>query len=40
MADGITTNWAPSTNSADRARWIALVVLCVGMLMIILDRPS
>jgi EmrB/QacA subfamily drug resistance transporter len=27
----------PATNSSDRARWIALVVLCVGMLMIILD---
>ena len=26
-----------NTSSADRARWIALVVLCVGMLMIILD---
>ena len=25
------------TDSADRGRWIALVVLCVGMLMIILD---
>ncbi len=25
------------TDSSDRARWIALVVLCVGMLMIILD---
>src|SRR4026208_1765384 len=24
-------------SSTDRARWIALVVLCVGMLMIILD---
>src|ERR1700683_1401187 len=26
-----------STTTTDRARWVALVVLCVGMLMIILD---
>jgi len=26
------------TDSTDRSRWIALVVLCVGMLMIILDQ--
>ncbi len=26
-----------NTDSTDKARWIALVVLCVGMLMIILD---
>src|SRR3954453_8244852 len=26
------------TESADRTRWIALVVLCVGVLMIILDQ--
>src|SRR5512132_3856083 len=26
------------TESTDRARWIALVVLCVGMLMIVLDQ--
>src|SRR6201995_113450 len=26
------------TPSADRSRWIALVVLCVGMLMIVLDQ--
>jgi EmrB/QacA subfamily drug resistance transporter len=26
-----------STEASDRARWIALVVLCIGMLMIILD---
>jgi EmrB/QacA subfamily drug resistance transporter len=26
-----------TTQSGDRARWIALVVLCVGMLMIVLD---
>jgi EmrB/QacA subfamily drug resistance transporter len=31
------TNTANPTTSDDRARWIALVVLCVGMLMIILD---
>ena len=28
---------APPGASPDRSRWIALVVLCVGMLMIILD---
>src|SRR6266851_1922096 len=28
---------APSGRSADRSRWIALVVLCLGMLMIVLD---
>jgi EmrB/QacA subfamily drug resistance transporter len=27
----------PSATGSDRSRWIALVVLCVGMLMIILD---
>ena len=27
----------PQTSAADRSRWIALVVLCVGALMIILD---
>jgi len=27
-----------STEMSDRARWIALVVLCVGMLMIVLDQ--
>ncbi|MFN8215781.1 MAG: DHA2 family efflux MFS transporter permease subunit [Solirubrobacterales bacterium] len=27
----------PSSSSSDRSRWIALVVLCVGMLMIVLD---
>src|SRR5262245_35286784 len=26
-----------STQTADRSRWIALYVLCVGMLMIVLD---
>jgi EmrB/QacA subfamily drug resistance transporter len=31
------TNAATATHSDERARWIALVVLCVGMLMIILD---
>src|SRR3954451_7114302 len=29
---------ASSPTQADRSRWIALVVLCVGMLMIILDQ--
>ena len=28
---------SPTVASADRARWIALIVLCAGMLMIILD---
>src|ERR687898_746000 len=28
---------APPAPASDRDRWIALVVLCVGMLMIILD---
>ena len=27
----------PSPSASDRSRWIALVVLCVGMLMIVLD---
>src|ERR1700692_3045221 len=31
------TNAATATRPDERARWIALVVLCVGMLMIILD---
>ncbi|HEY2769960.1 MAG TPA: DHA2 family efflux MFS transporter permease subunit [Solirubrobacteraceae bacterium] len=35
MTDTSQIGTAPATN--DRARWIALVVLCVGMLMIILD---
>src|SRR6478752_7250511 len=26
------------TTSTDRSRWLALVVLCVGMLMVILDQ--
>jgi EmrB/QacA subfamily drug resistance transporter len=30
-------NIAHSSSTSDRSRWIALVVLCVGMLMIILD---
>jgi EmrB/QacA subfamily drug resistance transporter len=30
-------NIAQSSSSSDRSRWIALVVLCVGMLMIVLD---
>jgi EmrB/QacA subfamily drug resistance transporter len=28
---------APNSTSDDRSRWLALVVLCVGMLMIVLD---
>jgi EmrB/QacA subfamily drug resistance transporter len=31
------TNIADSNPTSDRSRWIALVVLCVGMLMIVLD---
>ena len=30
-------NIANSSSNSDRSRWIALVVLCVGMLMIVLD---
>src|SRR5580692_9201449 len=30
-------NIAQSPSSSDRSRWIALVVLCAGMLMIVLD---
>ncbi|HTT94507.1 MAG TPA: DHA2 family efflux MFS transporter permease subunit [Solirubrobacterales bacterium] len=30
-------NIADSSSTSDRSRWIALVVLCVGMLMIVLD---
>jgi EmrB/QacA subfamily drug resistance transporter len=30
-------NIAQSSSNSDRSRWIALVVLCVGMLMIVLD---
>src|ERR1700712_1253297 len=30
-------NIAQSPSTSDRSRWIALVVLCVGMLMIVLD---
>ncbi|MBS1862689.1 MAG: DHA2 family efflux MFS transporter permease subunit [Actinobacteria bacterium] len=30
-------NIAQSSSTSDRSRWIALVVLCVGMLMIVLD---
>src|ERR1700739_796843 len=30
-------NIAHSSSTSDRSRWIALVVLCVGMLMIVLD---
>src|ERR1700742_1243990 len=30
-------NIAQSSSASDRSRWIALVVLCVGMLMIVLD---
>src|SRR6201991_1054943 len=30
-------NIAQSSSSSDRSRWIALVVLCAGMLMIVLD---
>jgi len=30
-------NIAQSSSTSDRSRWVALVVLCVGMLMIVLD---
>src|SRR6201992_3798142 len=30
-------NIAHPSSTSDRSRWIALVVLCVGMLMIVLD---
>jgi EmrB/QacA subfamily drug resistance transporter len=30
-------NIAKSSSTSDRSRWIALVILCVGMLMIVLD---
>src|SRR4051812_33892719 len=30
-------NLAQANPNSDRSRWIALVVLCVGMLMIVLD---
>src|SRR6185437_15020721 len=30
-------NIAQSSSNSDRSRWIALVVICVGMLMIVLD---
>src|SRR3954469_11966539 len=33
----MTTMTAPQEQTRDRSRWIALVVLCVGMLMIVLD---
>jgi len=32
-----TDNIAQPSSTSDRSRWIALVVLCVGMLMIVLD---
>src|ERR1700759_3528226 len=38
MTSVLTTSTRPMTKATDeRGRWIALVVLCVGMLMIILD---
>src|SRR5215813_5680285 len=33
----IQQNLTQSTTNSDRSRWVALVVLCVGMLMIVLD---
>jgi EmrB/QacA subfamily drug resistance transporter len=38
MTSSTTAQTAPARPGADRDRWIALVVLCVGMLMIILDQ--
>jgi EmrB/QacA subfamily drug resistance transporter len=32
-----TATARPPTDAAERSRWVALIVLCVGMLMIILD---
>ncbi|MGH2952762.1 MAG: MFS transporter [Solirubrobacterales bacterium] len=38
MSDAVTAiGQAPGTQAGERSRWIALYVLCVGMLMIILD---
>src|ERR1700723_2083334 len=34
---GELTDSGPGTSTADRSRWMALVVLCTGMLMIVLD---
>ena len=34
---GLTSSVAPPAVPADRSRWIALAVLCAGMLMIVLD---
>ena len=34
---GLSGTATPSATPADRSRWIALVVLCTGMLMIVLD---
>ena len=38
MPNEITSADRVQANSGDRARWIALLVLCVGMLMIVLDQ--
>jgi EmrB/QacA subfamily drug resistance transporter len=37
QADGLTEPGAKPVTSTDRSRWVALAVLCVGMLMIVLD---
>jgi MFS family permease len=37
VSDEIALNAPPAEQPSDRSRWIALVVLCVGMLMIVLD---
>ena len=34
---GLTSSAMRGATPADRSRWIALVVLCAGMLMIVLD---
>ena len=39
MTTQTATQEAPPA-SDDRSRWIALIVLCVGMLMIVLDGRS
>jgi EmrB/QacA subfamily drug resistance transporter len=38
MTDIAATTGATGTGQTDRARWIALIVLCLGFLMIILDQ--
>ena len=37
MSDTQTTSDTQAMHAEDRSRWIALYVLCVGVLMIVLD---